>query len=383
MDIAFLKALRNAHPDVPILCLGDALLERSNLSDALEIADGAISSPLTFRPELITEWSRSFISTHGAALGLNNFADSKERKRVTLGRPLAPRHELFLHPRYRWPFSRHRRYTSVTTTWGCPYSCSYCTASNLPPLYRPAEEILTELRAIKRLGVREIYFADKSFGIPQENVRKILHGMVAERFDFSWSSYFHPNQFTPEVLEMMKAAGCHTIIIGIETRNLNRLRAMGRVISEEKLDSLLKHADRIGLDVCGDFIIGLPGEKEDDVRGSLAYALSLPLAFASFNIATPLPSTSIRREQIQAGRMSGHDHHFDTTGLSRILPTDHLSSSMLLELRDDAVRRFYLNPAYLLRRIRRIRSLEHFLIQAQEALEIIRKTLFTPRSTGP
>lgn len=376
-DLDFLKSLRSYHPEVSILCFGDALLEKLNVFAALEFADGVISSPLTLFIDQVTDWSRQSIKDNSGFIGLLNIkSETKALKASIQGRSLKPRHELFLHPRYRWPFSTYKKYTTITTNWGCPYSCSYCTASNLSSIYRKADEIINEMKKIKTLGIKEIYFSDKSFGLPKVNTTCILEEMIKHNFKFSWSTYFHPNQYSSEFFELMKAAGCHTIIIGIESRNFEQLRKMGRVISEEKLNELIAHANRLKINICGDFIIGLPEENELDVLSTIEYSKELNIDFASFNIATPLPNTYFRTIALNMGRMKEGEHHFDTTGKSNVLDTNYIEASRLLELRNKAVKSFYLRPNYIIKRISRLRGFEHFVIQLQEMLELFKNTLF-------
>ena len=149
--------------------------------------------------------------------------------------------------------------------------------------------------------------------------------MIENNFGFSWSTYFHPNQYTPDFLQLMKKAGCHTIIIGIESKNFEQLRKMGRVFSEEKLIALIAHANKLKINICGDFIIGLPDENEADVQSTIEWSQTLQIDFASFNIATPLPNTSIRTMAINAGRMEAGQHGFDTTGYSKLLESNQIN----------------------------------------------------------
>ena len=61
-----------------------------------------------------------------------------------------------------------------------------------------------------------------------------------------------------DFLDLMKKAGCHTIIIGIDSADLESLAIYKRKVSEKTLSSLIDHANKIKLNVCADFIIGLP-----------------------------------------------------------------------------------------------------------------------------
>ena len=81
-----------------------------------------------------------------------------------------------------------------------------------------------------------------------------------------------------------------------------------------RFESLLKHAQERGVDICADFIIGLPGESLEDIENTLSFSLNLDVQFASFNIATPSPGSSIRRNAIEDGRIDIGDHHYDSFG---------------------------------------------------------------------
>ncbi|OFY98163.1 MAG: hypothetical protein A2Z97_06910 [Bdellovibrionales bacterium GWB1_52_6] len=376
-DYQFISELRNKYPEMAILAFGDALIEDESAKKLNSIVDGIVVSPFLFKPGKVDCWTReAFQRVDRAACGLRTETSySGTCKKPVLCDLGPPRHELFKHVRYRWPFSRYKKYTTVTATWGCPYSCSYCTSSRLPPLYRDHTSIVEELRMIKALGIREIYFGDKSFGIPVENTTKLLEGMIREKMSFSWSTYLHPRQATPAFLRLMKEAGCHTIITGIETSAPGRLQRFGRSIGEGQIEKVLQAAKEAGLQVCGDFLLGLPGENEDDILATIDYSLRLALDYASFNIVAPLPGSSIKALAVSEGRMRADDHHFDSVGGSNVLGSALVSAERLQRLRNQAVVGFYLRPGYLLRRVLGVRGWEHFQLQLAEAFELLFKVL--------
>jgi anaerobic magnesium-protoporphyrin IX monomethyl ester cyclase len=227
------------------------------------------------------------------------------------------------------------------------------------------------MKKIKSLNIKEIYFSDKSFGIPLDNTKNLLNGMIHSQFNFSWSTYMHPNQFTENFLDLMKQAGCHTIIIGIESANFFSLKKYGRIVDENKTRQLILYANKIGVNVCGDFMIGLPGELITDVERTIQLSTELNLDYASFNIVTPLPGTEIKRLALADGRLKLGQHNFDSTGYNNTLDSDTLLKEELLKLRRKAVLKFYLRPKYIFSRLRKIRGYEHILIQAEEMLSLI------------
>ncbi len=373
-DFSFLIKLRTQHPQTPILIFGDILVEKKYCEEVLQYADGVIASPLELNTEELALATRENLKADPSRYGLKNVHSGLPVGKKSSARKLyRPRHELFLKNLYRFPFATFKNYSTVNISWGCPYSCSYCLASQLPSYYREAEEVLGELRELSNLGVREIYFADLSFGIPYANTRKVLEGMINEKLYFHWSTYFHPNQYSEEFLTLMKNAGCHTLIIGVESYNLASLEKYGRTTPKEKIEDLIKCANRLKINICADFILGLPNESKEDVLKTIAYAKELNIDYASFNIAAPLPGSSIKRMAIEEKRLSEDDHHYDSMGKSKVLSSNLLSNEELVELKNYAVRSFYLRPGYLMKRLSRLRSWEHFLIQWEEMIQLFRK----------
>ena len=284
-DFSTLLKVKNIHQQSKIYVYGDSFNDIETFNYISKFVDGVIKSPWDLDETLFDNSNTAGLKT------ADDFATNKGPK---LYHPKIPRHELFLNKAYRWPFARHFQYTTLFTNWGCPYLCDYCILRSFPFYHRDVENIIKELDYIKELGLKEIYFGDRSFGVQKDMTEELLQRMIEKKYNFSWSCYFHPNQFTPSLLKMMKNAGCHTIITGIETKDQNILIQNKRHIKLSKIQEMLKLAGEINIDVCGDFIFGLPGQDIEEVERTIDYSLALNLGYASFNIATPLAGTSIR-----------------------------------------------------------------------------------------
>jgi len=369
-DYFFFEKIKQLFPGKPVFVLGDIFLEPEYKELILKESAGIIANPyLLDLPKMAQSPGAS-----GPLPGVvTSLADNPyPSKQPLLGATNIPRHELVLGKSYCFPMAHHFKFATVTTMWGCPFSCSYCTDSKIQPFVRRWEDVLKELEYIDSLGITELFFADKTFGFPPENSQKLAEAM-AERFKFSWSCYFHPQLYNEKLLETMAAAGCHTLIVGIDSANLESLKQFGRNVGREKLEGLLQKADSLGMSLCADFIIGLPHETEDDVKKTLAYAMTKPLDFASFNIAAPLPGSNIRRLAKENNLLSFGKEGFDTYGHGGILGGAKISGKRLKSLRRRATFSFYLRPSYILRRLGRTTSLEHFLNQLRQMFALFRK----------
>ena len=288
-----------------------------------------------------------------------------------------PQHQMFLSRNYRFPFSKQRQFATVTTSWGCPFTCTYCTDSNYPAVVRSVENVVDELRELHKLGVRELFFSDKSFGYPKPNAMKLL-AIMANEFKFSFTCYTQPSQYAEDFYQALKAAGCHTIIIGIDTYNTEVLKKYRRFVTREDVEKLVYHADKLKINVCADFILGLEGETAEDMERTIQYSLKLPLDFASFNVATPLPGSTIRKKAMEEGILKVGEESFDTLGNKEVLDSDMVKAEKLAEIRQRAVRKFYLRPSYLLRRLSRTDTLSYLFNQLGQMWELFLKPKYKP-----
>ena len=373
-DFNFLCELREKFPDAYLLVFGDLFIEKGPAEKVSPFVNGILSSPVIFHFEVLENLHPSqFRSSDYDGFRSDEFysrSDLKSPQQISLSHV---RHSYFLHPSYRWPFSRFFTYTTIFTAWGCPYSCSYCIMSKFPNYWRDHEEIIEEMIEVKKTGIKEIYIGDRSFGLPLMNVMKLLQSMIDHKFNFSWSTYFHPNQYTPELLIKMKESGCHTIIVGIENSDQATLKAYGRHIRQNQFEALIKHARELKIDICGDFIIGLPHEDSSSVEATIKYSKRLGIDFASFNIAAPLAGSSIREIAIAEGKMKSDEEHFDSLGRNKVLSVSKIKPEEIVSLRNQAVFKFYARPTYLFNRLVKIKNLQHLIIQSQEAIQIFAK----------
>jgi radical SAM superfamily enzyme YgiQ (UPF0313 family) len=370
-DLRLFRAVRERFPATPVYLVGDIFLEDDYLSFILPECEGVVFLPHLLDLEAMARDARRG-NTSLPGLRKPSGPSAESRKSLRFVRAGIPRHELFLKDGYLFPFARHGRFATVTTTWGCPFSCFYCNQRGIPPVAREGGEVVDELAALDALGVRELFFADKAFGFPARTVEPLLDAM-RDRFRFSWSCYFHPMMYRPELLGKMRAAGCHTLIIGLESADFAGLAQYGRRVDPARVEALLSHADRLGIDVCADFIVGLEHESEADIRRTIDLALRLPIDFASFNVAAPLPGSGIRQRASEAGKMTFGREGFDTRAAGGVLAETTVPRERIMELRDEAVHRFYTRPGYLWRRFRRTSSLEHLRIQLRQAAGLFRR----------
>jgi anaerobic magnesium-protoporphyrin IX monomethyl ester cyclase len=267
-----------------------------------------------------------------------------------------PRHELFPLEAYRFILSRKRHFATVLSDFGCPFPCQYCISGHLNFKLRELDGVMEEIEHLHSMGISELFFRDQTFGIHKDRTFELCSRLESFAPRLGWVCFSRTDVLDEERLDAMKEAGCHTIIFGLETANHELLAGFGKAIPKETTEATLWACARRGIRTLGTFILGLPGEDEEAVRRTIQWATELPVDFATFNVATPRMGTSLRRLALAQGWTDPNRLDLDSSCGEPAIATPSLSPERLAWLRLEAVRAFYGRPAYVGRRLVRVRS---------------------------
>ena len=174
--------------------------------------------------------------------------------------------------------------------------------------------------------------------------------MIDKKLDFSWTCFLRVTQATPDFLKLLKEAGCHTIIFGIETASQDELDRHQKQTSIEEIRRAIRAARQAGIRSVGTFILGFPNEDSTSIQNTIRFALELDPDYAAFN--TYVPKTEAM------GFDPSLNHRYDQSGIESNTDGGNgiLTGQEISYWRRQAVRRFYLRPRYLLRQLMRMKS---------------------------
>ena len=285
-----------------------------------------------------------------------------------------PRHELFPERGYHFSFARAERFATLLTDYGCPYPCTFCVIGTLGFQTRPVEDVLEEVDHLRARGIRELFVMDQTFGVRRERALELC-AALAERGDLSWTTYCRPDTADDELCAALAAAGCHTLILGVESADDELLASYKKGYRARTVKDGFRCAKRNGLRTVGTFIIGLPEESERSLEATLELAIELDMDFMSLNMAVPRFGTPFREQALELGLCEADELVMDQGGADAFLPTRTLGREAMLRLKKRMVRRFYMRPGYLWRRVTSARSLYELGAQAREGLALLRRNV--------
>ncbi len=247
---------------------------------------------------------------------------------------------------------------SLVTTRGCPNRCLFCDRSvfgNRCRSFSP-EYVLEMIRVLHdRYRVRELVFEDDTMFVLKKNLTALCEMLLREGWGITWSCLGRVNSVEPELLALMKRAGCWQIGYGIESGNQQILDFIQKKIKLEQVERALRWTKEAGIHTKGFFILGHPLETRETMQETIDFAKRVDLDDISVFLLTPFPGSQLHDIASQYGQFD--DDWRKMNLLQAVFVPTGLTSKELEEYLRRAMREFYLRPrivySYLGRVLRR------------------------------
>lgn len=222
------------------------------------------------------------------------------------------------------PFFGHTkgRGTQMFTSRGCPYKCVFCSCSAVwgKPRFHSAEYVVEEMSLlIERYGVKHIRIHDDLFTVNVTRLRKLVTLMeergIPEKVSFA--VFGRADTLNEEICALLKRMNTEFIEFGMESgsqRILDILKC--GLVKLHHLENAVRLCRKFKLSVGGFFILGTPGETEDEMLQTLNFIRKLQLDKFFSSVCTPLPGTTLWNRSVGNGLISGDMLHIDWDTLS-------------------------------------------------------------------
>ena len=205
----------------------------------------------------------------------------------------------------------------VMTVRGCPNNCLFCGSRAVwgrRVRFRSPDNVVGELRLLKKRGVSAVHFEDDTFGVNSSRLRRLTEALTHKSIGISWSCETHVNLVSEETLSMMKNAGCFSIQIGIESGDDNILKTVRKGFSVDRALKACELIKEAGLRLETFFMAGFPDETEESLRKTYRVMQTVPADKLIFSLFTPYPGTEVfdlcrSRGLIQDGFDPSLHHH--------------------------------------------------------------------------
>jgi anaerobic magnesium-protoporphyrin IX monomethyl ester cyclase len=190
-----------------------------------------------------------------------------------------------------------KRQLPIYSSRGCPFDCSFCNNINGRQMrYRKTSMVLDEMEDdIERLRAGSFHFVDEAATFDMDRSSELFRGMIERNISdkVKWLCMTRADKISPDILTLMKSAGCEYISIGIESGNQNILDLTGKKLKLEKARAAIDMITRADITADALFLIGLPYETPKTIMETIMFARSLNTKHATFANVVPYPGTRV------------------------------------------------------------------------------------------
>jgi len=252
----------------------------------------------------------------------------------------------------------------MTAIRGCPYSCSFCSNNKIfgrKIRYRSPDKVVEEIKfVIKKYAAKEISFWDDMMTVDKKWMNEFCDILIKENVGINWTCYSRVDSIDEPMIQKMKIAGCWNIFFGFESGVQELLDNIHKGITIEQIKIANDLCKKIGIDVRASFMFALPGETPALARKTIEFAKKLNPDYVQFCITTPYPGTKLYADAHKYGRLI-KDYTKFSIWEPVFIPWGYDNSDEIKAIEKTAMREFYLRPAYILSRLKKIDSIEDIL----------------------
>ncbi len=203
-------------------------------------------------------------------------------------------------------------HSGIVTARGCNQSCVYCNCSILYKRHvftHSVDRVLEELDFIGRMSpMQSANIFDDAFTLYPKRAERICRGIIENRIRLRMTCLTRCDYLTEDLLDLMKAAGFHTLALSLESAVPRILRIIGKNHPPEDIPSdgmekeiqfianvktMAAYAKKIGMHVSVSIILGLPTETRAEAAETVRYLRELTFDQYNHNFLRILGGTPI------------------------------------------------------------------------------------------
>ena len=272
------------------------------------------------------------------------------------------------HAEYRDEF--RSPYAAIQTSLGCQFKCSFCminiinkndnedigVSSNYSGMrFWSTDFIINEFKKLFKLGVKTIKITDEMFLLNKKYYLPLCEALTKENKDDKLKMWAYSRIDTVsnmDILKKVRKAGIKWLALGIESGDKNvRLEVTKGKFEDVDVENVIKQIHESGIEVMANYIYGLPGDTKETIEKTFQLSLKLNTLGWNTYAAMALPgsllySQALKNDTLLPNSYEGYSFHsYETLPL----PTENLTASEILKLRDQKFLEYHQNKDFLIK----------------------------------
>ncbi|MBN1622244.1 MAG: B12-binding domain-containing radical SAM protein [Endomicrobiales bacterium] len=168
---------------------------------------------------------------------------------------------------------------------GCTRACLFCTSERKHVSMSPERRVAEIVHQYKKYNINEFFFSDNAIDANLRELERFCELMIELKSEaangaeenkglasITWQALcFIRPELTPEFLAKMAKAGCTKLSFGIESASDEILKKMNKGFKISVARKVIEDTYKAGITTSIFFILGYPGETDEDFRKSLEF----------------------------------------------------------------------------------------------------------------
>ncbi|MGD9823970.1 B12-binding domain-containing radical SAM protein [Desulfobacter sp.] len=219
-----------------------------------------------------------------------------------------PAYELFPIEYYRllrMPHCTHGDFVMpLLSGRGCTFKCNFCYRMDKGFRPRSAEAIIEEIQYLKKeFGISYIAFSDELLMSSGQRTMEICESFLKADLNIKWDCNGRLNYATPEVLALMKRAGCVFINYGIEAYDDDVLKKMNKALSIKQIDQGIESTLAAGISPGLNMLFGHIGDNKETLNAAVDFLIKYDdgAQMRTIRPVTPYPGSPLYDYAVEKG----------------------------------------------------------------------------------
>jgi radical SAM superfamily enzyme YgiQ (UPF0313 family) len=198
----------------------------------------------------------------------------------------------------------------VQATRGCPNRCSFCCTACIYEgkyLTRPIEDIIRDIKEIKRLGYKSFYLVDDNIYGRKSFLEEFIRQVTPLKMKWSAQCTIEVAK-DDELVRKLVESGCKILGFGLESVSQKSVDLLNKSwVKTAETAAHLTKLRKAGILIQAGFMLGTDADTAESIAAIYDFIVKNKIAIPYIDILTPAPGSNLYKQLQEQGRILHSD----------------------------------------------------------------------------
>ena len=180
--------------------------------------------------------------------------------------------------------------TIVRSSRGCPGHCQFCIKTRMEPFgVFSVERFVDEIVELQQMGFESFFFSDDTFAFSDSRLAEFAAELDRRQMTVKFTSNLRIADVNEYKISTLKRLGAYRVFLGIETVNPQTSKSIHKNIAPDIIREKIRILKKYNMEFHASFIIGAPGDCEEDLLETIAFVKEIQPTIVTFNMLKVYP----------------------------------------------------------------------------------------------